>query len=839
METLPASLDGCGAVRAQEVRGDFQLGPQNGYAHPMQNLLRNLRFAFRVMANSPALTGAAVLTLALGIGANSAIFTVTKALLMKPFPYREPARLVSVEVRDKTQDRGLNLVRYETLRDRSRSFEGTAVWANDQLNLTGSGDPAQIAVARVSPNFFALLGVQPQLGRDFVAEEGQPQGKPVVLLSDTLWRTRYHGDPGILGQTLKLDSTAATVIGVLPANVQFPFVGKAEIWTPRYFEFSLIPAERLRLGVGYLSLVARLRPGTTVQEANTELSVLNEQYRRQNATMPDADPGIGIRARPLRDLVVGDLRGKVMMLMAAVGVVLLIACGNVASLMLSRAMARRREMAVRAALGAGRITIVGQLLTESVLLALIAAVFGIALGWGATRWLSAWGATQLPQGVPVAIDLGVLLFTLGVSVAAGLLFGLAPALQLAGVDLNGTLREEGRGASSSAGRVKARDALVVGQIALSLVLLIGAGLLVRSFVRLLAVDPGFEARNLLTMNLSLSTLKYGTPAQELAFFDEVLRRVATVPGVRNTAISAAQPLSFVRVTPVLPQGQPDRPLAQRPFVDIEAISPSWFDTMRVPLRGGRAFNSGDQTKSAPVVIVNESFARQYWPNANPLDQHVMVGRRPAPALVVGVAADVKNKGIEQETQPQLYLPFPQLPWSEMNLILRTEGAPLNVMGAVRAQVVSIDPDQPMTDVQTVDELMETARAQPRFLLMLVGAFAALALVLAVIGIYGVLSFSVAQRRQEFGVRMALGAGRDHILGVVLRHGFVLALAGIGLGLVAASLMSKLMAGMLYKTGGHDPVAFIAAPVVLVGVAMMASYLPARRATKVSPIDALR
>ena len=279
----------------------------------MQNLLRNLRFAFRVMANSPALTGAAVLTLALGIGANSAVFTVTKALLMKPFPYREPARLVSVEVRDKTQDRGLNLVRYETLRDRSRSFEGTAVWANDQLNLTGSGDPAQIAVARVSPNFFALLGVQPQLGRDFVAEEGQPQGKPVVLLSATLWRTRYHGDPGILGQTLKLDSTAATVIGVLPANVQFPFVGKAEIWTPRYFEFSLIPAERLRLGVGYLSLVARLRPGTTVQEANTELSVLNEQYRRQNATMPDADPGIGIRARPLRDLVVGDLRGKVMM----------------------------------------------------------------------------------------------------------------------------------------------------------------------------------------------------------------------------------------------------------------------------------------------------------------------------------------------------------------------------------------------------------------------------------------------------------------------------------------------------------------------------------------------
>jgi len=805
----------------------------------MQNLLRNLRFALRLMAKTPVLTGAAVLTLTLGIGANSAIFTVTNALLLKPFPYRDPAQLMSVAVRDKTQDRGVNLVRYEMLRDRSSSFDGMAVWANDQLNLTGSGDPVQIAVSRVSPNFFSLLGVRPQLGRDFTAEEGRPEGKPVLMLSDTLWRSRYHGDPGILGHTVKLDATAATVIGVLPANVQFPFVGKAEIWTPRYFEFSLFPAERLRLGVGYLSLVARLRSGTTLQQANTELSVLNGQYRQQNAAMPDADPGIDIRARPLRDLVVGDLRSKVMMLMAAVGVVLLIACGNVASLLLSRAMARRREVAVRAALGASRTTIVGQLLTESALLAFIAAAFGIALCWGATHALATWGAAQLPQGMPVGIDLRVLLFTLAVSLLAGLMFGLAPALQLAALDVNGTLREEGRGASSSAGRVKARDALVVGQIALLLVLLIGAGLLVRSFVRLLAVDPGFEARNLLTMNLSLSTLKYGTPAQQLAFFEEVLRRVEAAPGVRSAAISAAQPLSFVRVTPVLPQGQPDRPLAQRPFVDIEAISPGWFETMRAPMRAGRTFNAGDQSQSAPVVIVNESFARQYWPNANPLDQHVAVGRRPVPAQVVGVAADVKNKGLEQETQPQLYLPFPQLPWSEMNLILRTEGDPQSVLGAVRAQIATVDPDQPLTGVQTVDALMDTARAQPRFLLFLVGTFAGLALILAVIGIYGVLSFSVAQRTQEFGVRMALGADRHHILGVVLRHGFVLALAGVIIGLGAALLLVKLMAGMLYKTGGHDPFTFIVAPLVLVAVALLASYLPARRATRVSPIDALR
>ncbi len=805
----------------------------------MQTLLRNLRFALRMMGNNPGLTAAAVLTLALGIGANSAIFTVTNALLLKPFPYRDPAQMVSVEVRDQTQDRGLNLVRYEMVRDRSRSFDGMAVWANDQLNLSGNGDPVQIAVARVSPNFFGLLGVQPELGRDFTAEEGRPEGKPVVMLSDALWRTRYHADPEIIGQTVKLDAMASTVIGVLPANVQFPFVGKAEIWTPRYFEFSLMPTERLRQGVGYLNLVARLRTGTSLEQANTELSVLNQQYRKQNATMPDADPSIGMKARPLRELVVGNLRGKVTMLMAAVGLVLLIACGNVASLLLSRAMARKREVAVRAAMGASRTAIIGQLLTESVLLALVAAIVGIVLGWGATRALAIWGAAQLPQGVPVVIDARVLLFTLGVSLVAGMLFGVVPALQLADVDVNATLREEGRGASAGRARVKARDALVVGQMALSLLLLIGAGLLVRSFVRLLAVDPGFEAHNVLTMNVSLSTLKYGKPDHQLAFFDEVLRRVAAVPGVRSAAISAAKPLSWVRVTPVLPQGQPDVPLSQRPFVDIEAVSPGWFDTMRVPLRAGRAFNTGDQPQSAPAVIVNESFAHQYWPNANPLDQHVTVGRRPVPAQVVGVAADVKNKGLEQDTQPQLYLPFPQLPWSEMNLILRTEGPPQSVISAVTAQIAAADPDQPVTDVQTAEELMDTARAQPRFLLMLVGAFAGLALVLAVIGIYGVLSFSVAQRQQEFGVRMAMGADRAQILSVVLRQGFALALTGVGLGLAAALLLAKLMASMLYKTGGHDPLTFIAAPLVLVVVALVASYLPARRATKVNPIDALR
>jgi putative ABC transport system permease protein len=470
---------------------------------------------------------------------------------------------------------------------------------------------------------------------------------------------------------------------------------------------------------------------------------------------------------------------------------------------------------------------------------LVAGALGVALAWSATRALVAWGGAQLPPGVPVVVDLRVLAFSLAISLLSGILFGLAPALQLAQVDLNSALREEGRGASTGRGRARMKDALVIGQVALSLVLLIGAGLLLRSFVRLLQADPGFDQRNVLTMNVSLSTQKYAKPDQQVAFFDDVLRRVAALPGVKSDAISAALPLTWIRITPVLPQGQPEVPLAQRPFVDIEAVSPGWFETLRVPLRAGRGFDSSDQPQSAPVVVVNERFAREYWPNQNPLSQHVVIGRRPAPAQVVGVAADVKNRGLEQDPQPQLYLPFSQLPWGSMNLLVRTEVAPASLEPAIRAQIAAIDADQPVTKVKTADELMNDARTQPRFLLMLVGVFSATALVLAMIGIYGVLSYAVAQRQQEFGIRMALGAEQRDILRLVVRQGLVLALAGIAAGLVAAFALTRLLASMLYKTGGHDALTFVTAPVMFLAIAMIASYLPARRATHVSPIEALR
>lgn len=805
----------------------------------MRALLRDIGFGVRVLNKNPGFTLAAIITLALGIGANTAMFTVASALLLRPFPYSSPEQLVTLSAKDQSKEFGGTLLRYELVRDRNQSFQSVAVWANDNFNLTGHGEPVQVPVARVSSNFFSLLGVQPQLGRSFTEDEGRPEGRSVVMLSNSLWRSRFNGDPGVIGQTITLDATPHTIVGVFPADVQFPFVGEADIWSPRYFEFTLMTTQRLRMGVGYLGMLARLRPGTKLADAEAELAVLNRQYREQNPTAPDADPAVVMTATPLRDVVVADVRGKVWMLSAAVAVVLLIACANVTSLLLSRGLTRRREIAVRTALGASRSALVQQLLTESMLVAAAAGVLGIGLSWVATRALIAWGAGQLPEGIPIKVDMRVLLFTLVLSVLTGVMFGILPALRLSRVDLQATLRDEGRGSSSGPGRAQMRNLLVVGQVALSLLLLIGAGLLLRSFAQLLRVDPGFDAHGVLAMNVSLPTVKYAKPEQQIAFFDELLDHVRELPGVRDAAISAALPLSVKRITPVLPEGQPNLPLPQRPFIDIEAVSPQWFRTMRVPLRGGREFTAADDARSPKVVIVNETFARRFWPNQNPVGKHVVVGRWPDPAEVIGVAADVKNKGLAQDTLAQLYLPFPQLPWGNMNLLVRTAVPPRSMTSAVRAQISALDPDQPVTGIQTVDELMDNSRAQPRFTMVLLSLFSAAALALAVIGIYGVLAYSVTERRLELGIRLALGAERANLVRLVLGRGLMLATAGIAIGLAAGLLLAKLMSSLLYKVSTRDLMTFAVAPLLFLGIASLASYFPARRATKIDPVEALR
>ncbi|HLJ77084.1 MAG TPA: ADOP family duplicated permease, partial [Acidobacteriaceae bacterium] len=536
---------------------------------------------------------------------------------------------------------------------------------------------------------------------------------------------------------------------------------------------------------------------------------------------------------------VADLRGKLWILTAAVGVLLLIGCANVASLLLSRAFARRRELAVRSALGASRAAILRQLVAESLLLACTAGLCGLLLGWTADRALASSAGTQLPQGISINLDARVLAFSIAISLLTGILTGLFPALQLSRADLNLALREEGRGVSGSRARARLRSALVVGQIALSLLLLIGAGLLVRSFSRLLQTDPGFEPTHVLTMEIALPTVKYAKPQQQIDFFQEVLRRVSGLPGVSDAAISAARPLDFRRMTPMLPEGQPEVPLAQRPILDIEAISPRWFSTMRVPVLAGRAFTDADKASGPQVLIVNQSFARRFWPSQNPIGKHILVGRGPTPSEVVGVAQDIHNQGIAQDPMPQVYIPFQQLPWGDMHLLVRTTVAPLSLASAVQAQISAVDPDQPVTAVQTVSDLMDTGRAQPRFLMLLLAAFSATALALAALGLAAMLAWSVVQRRQELAIRLALGAERRDILWLVVREGLLLAATGILIGLVAGVGLTQLMAAILYKTSTHDLAAFVLAPLLFLAIACIASYLPARRATHVDPVETLR
>ena len=805
----------------------------------MQGLIRDLRFGARMLARDAGFTAVAVLTLALVIGANTAIFSVISAMLLRPFPYWHPEQLVSLNVKDQTTDYPLTLMRYELLRDKARSFTGVAAWTNDNFNLSGVGEPVQVPVARVTPNFFSLLGVTPELGRTFTDAEGRPEGQQVVLLSNAIWRSRFNSNPNIVGQKIALDGVPNVVVGVLPAGVQFPFVGPADVWTPRYFELTLMTPQRLRMGVGYLSLVGRRRAGTTPAQGDAELAVLNQEYRAENPTAPDKGAEARMTASPLRDTVVGDVRAKLWMLMGAVGLLLLIGCSNVASLLLSRALARKRELAVRTALGASRTVVTRQMLTESMMLAVSAGMLGILLAWVADRALMAWGASQLPTGVPVGVDVRVLLFTVGITVLTGLMTGIFPAMQIARTDLNNTLRDEGRGVSGGRTRTRLKNLLVVSQVALSLLLVIGAGLLVRSFERLLRVDPGFDAHDLLTMEVSLPTEKYSTPQKQIAFFDETLGKIAGLPGVREAAMSAAKPLTIKRVSPVLPEGQPDLPLAQRPFVIIEAISPKWFETMRIPLLGGRAFTDGDDANTPRVVIVNETFARRFWPGESPAGKHMVVGRGPMESEVVGVTADVRNKGLAENSQAQVYLPFKQLPWGDMNLVVRTAVPPTGLAPAVREQIASVDPDQAVTGVKTVDDLVDASRAQARFMALMLGGFSATALALAMIGLYAVLAWMVAQRRQEMGIRMALGAERANIVWLVVRQGLLLVATGVAVGLIFGLVLTRFMASALYKTGARDALTFAVTPLLFLGIALVACYLPARRATKVDPLEALK
>ena len=808
----------------------------------MRTLIQDARTALRVLAKTPAFTAVAIFTLALGIGANTAIFTVANSVLLRPLPFSHPDRLVMVTAATATQHsdlRPMPWLRFSTIGDQNRSFSGIAAFTNETFNLSGRGDPVQVASARVSANFFDVLGVRPTLGRGFFASEDQPGGANVVLVSHSFWMHTLAGAGDVIGQHLALDSRDFTVIGVLPASFQFALLGQTtDLWAPRVFELNLITPQQVQGGSGFLTAVARLRPGVTREQAQAEMDVLNQRYREANPGRPDADRRLVIDADDLREQIVANIRPALLLLTGAVGLLLLIACANVASLLLSRALARRKEIAVRAAMGAGRGAIMRALLVESALLGLLGGAAGTLLAAWCVAVLGRFGDDQAGPLGDLHLDLGALAFTAAISLASGLLFGVIPALVVSRPDLNAVLRDEGRGATATRSRSRVRSLLVVGQVALSLVLLIASGLLVRSFIRLQTASPGFEPKGVLTMQIELPPTRYGRPPQMIAFYEEAIRGAQALPGVEAAAISSALPVNPMRFSSVLFEGQPELPLAERPLVSIQAISPDYAKVLRARLIRGREFNTHDDAQAPRVVMVNETLARRFWPNQNPIGKKVWAGRQ-APAEVVGVLGDEKNISLAADPNPEVFLPFPQLPWAHLNLSLRSAGDPAGLVRAVRAVIAQIDSDQPVTRVQTLDEVLAASASQRRFTMLLLGAFSATAMILALVGIYGLVAYSITQRSSELGIRIALGATRGDILRLVLGQGAKLAVWGVAIGAAGSLLLSRLLSGMLYRTSATDPLIFLLSAVLFTAAALAASYLPARRAAKIDPVESLR
>ena len=803
------------------------------YPECMSAVVHDLRYAFRKLRNSPGFAATAIFTLAVGIGANTAIFSVANALLLRPLPYARPDRLVLIDLLRKDSDAGsspLSWPRFQQISQSQRSFSNLAAVTSESFTLTGRGDPELLAAARVTWNFFDTLGVHLAAGRTFRPEEDRAGGENAAIVANGRWD---------VGQHLTLDSKDYTVIGVLPREFQFGVLPPhVQVYAPRVFELNLVTAAQVQSGVGFLDFVARLRDGVAIRQAQAEMDALAAAYRRDNPKAPDAGPDVTILMGNLQDQLVTGVRTAVLILIGAVGLVLLIACANVSSLMLSRALGRQREMALRMAMGAQRGALVRQLLTESLMLSLAGGALGVALSAWGTRALAAMAEGSLPLASGIRADFVVLAFTLAVSVAAGVLFGLTPALQVSRPDLNSVLRSEGRGSTSGRGRNLFRNLLVVSQVALSMVLLIGAGLLVRNFIQMRNTSPGFDARNLLTMNITLPPARYSTGPQMIAFFREVVRQVSNLPGVQSAAVSSALPLNPVRFSPALPEGQPVVPLTERAIFNIQTLSPGYLSAMRLPLLAGREFTGHDE-QPPRVLAINQTLAHRYWPNQDPIGKHIVLGRATEGSEVVGVLSDVHNNGVAADARPEIYVPFAQLPWASMNLLVRTAGDPHGFVAAVRRCVLTVDKDQPVTKVLSMEEVLAEGARQPRFVTTLLAGLAGIALVLAIVGIYGAVSYSVSQRTQEMGIRMALGAERSDILRLVLRQGLGPACVGIAIGLGASLGLTRLMSKMLYRLSTTDPATFAGGAVLFAAVAMLASYLPARRATRVDPMVALR
>jgi putative ABC transport system permease protein len=799
----------------------------------------DLRYGVRMLWKNKGFTAVAVVALALGIGANSAIFSVVNTVLLRPLPYREPVCLVMLwEDNSKIgypRDTPA-AANYIDWRDQSTVFEGMTATADRSFNLTGAGEPERFDGKRVSTNFFSLLGVEPQLGRGFVPEEDVPGADHVVVLSHGLWQRRFGSDRGMVGKSITLNGEGYTVVGIMPPGFQF-MSQDVGMWVPIAFT----QQQAASRGSHYLKVVARLKPGVTVEHAQAEMSTIAARLQQQ---YPEQNTDLGATVVSLHEEVVGNIRPALLVLLGAVGFVLLVACANVANLLLARAAVRQKEIALRTALGASRLRLVRQFLTESVLLAALGGLVGLLL--------SVWGVSLLKSFIPenisqvkaIAVDARVLGFTLLVTLLTGLVFGLAPALQASRFNLNETLKEGGRDAAAARGGNRIRGLLVVAEVAVSLVLLVGAGLLINSFMRLRSVDPGFRTDNLLTMSVVLPPQKYPDQARRAAFYTDMISRVEALPGVRSAGVTNWIPLVMQGDSNGYTiEGQP-APTGKPHIIVTRIVSPHYFGTMGIQLIEGRVFEEGkDRVDSPCVAVVGEAVARKYWSGQSPLGKRLSPGTVESEAdwcQVVGVVKDVRQMELAAESKPQLYFTYDQATFfAPRYLVVKTDGDPLALAGAVRKTVWDVDRDQPVSNVRTMEDVLAESLARQRFSTLLLGVFAGVALLLAAVGIYGVMSYSMAQRTREIGIRMALGAQKRDVLKLAVGQGVKLVAIGVGIGLVGALALTRVMTSLLYGVSATDPVTLVTISLVLVAVALLASYIPARRASKVDPLIALR
>ena len=813
----------------------------------MRNLVADLRYGLRILLRNPGFTLAAIVVLALGIGANTAIFSIVNAVLLRPLPYQDPSRIMQIwHVPPAKSFPGMTLfsvspANYLDWQSQNRSFEQMAAYGFESFNVGGGERPEAIRGAAVAPGFFSILRVQPVLGRTFSPEEDRPGQGQVVILGHTLWRDHFAADPGIVSRNVLLDGQSYTVVGVMPPKFKFP--AWADLWVPLAWSNE----KRTVRGNHNYMVIGRLKPEVAVQQAKADLGAISARLEQQ---YPEDDKGWGATVVPLREQIVGDVRPALLVLLGAVAFVLLIACANVANLVLAKTLARKKEIAIRTSLGASRAAVLRQILAETLLLSLAGGALGLFLARFCITLIQKFLADRLPSSTEITLDAPVLAFTVFLALLAGLLAGLLPAVRFTKTDVNEALKQGQSRGSSDSGGSKTRGLLVVSEVALSLVLLIGAGLMIRSLLRLSSVQPGFDPNNVLTARLTVPGTKFSSPAAQISFYDQVLRQVRATPGVESAGLIDSLPIDDGGShQPVAVEGQPVVPMADQPEVDVRMISPGYFHAMRVPVLRGRDLNDADVAGRPPVVFISESMAKRFWPNENPIGKHITLTFFPGVAReVAGVVGDVKQDSLDQ-TRPveTLYWPLSQLtvPPSEtwrsfgMSLAVRTSADPASAISGVTSAVHQVDPETPVVGVVTMEGLISASLSPQRFNVLLLGTFAGLALVLATVGIYSVLAYSIRRRVREIGIRMALGATPSDVLQMVVADGMKPILLGVALGLAAAFALSRVVTSLIYGVRATDPLTFAGVALLLITVGLVATILPAYRATRVEPVRTLR